>query len=569
MEKDIKEIENLNKPALVIDYAHRIIFANSILSSLLKKPLNEIIGEYCYNAITCDLCFKDCPFLSVFEHNSSFEKKGVNYYEETGETKLIDYSIAPYEFDNTRGALITIAPSGEEEKIKEIAPDKNKENQFFDFYESAMNMLDEGVVFVDKDFKIFKCNTSLENLTGYSKLDLIGQPCPKICHVPEGYTCPFDYCYKNNKYHDEVFSVISRKDLSPILVKANLKILKNSFGELLGGIAVIKKILDFEKLKKEYPLDDIITESELMKEAVSLLGIAGFSKKHFIITGETGTGKKFLAEKLKLFYPENNIPFYTLNTKGLTSDQIEKELFGFEKNSFLNALDTKIGLLEKANNGILVIDDICDLSINIQKKLYDVLITKKLNRLGSDKSIDIYFQLVALTSKDIKYLLEKNLFHRELYELISTITIKIPPLRERKKDFIPLIEFFLKECKTKGKEKNLTTISQPALNIFLEYPWEGNVQELKNVVEHIYFVSTSTKKEINIDMIPESIRETVTKNLKYKSVQQEREKIIKVLRETDLDRNEAAKILGYSRITLWRKIKQYNITIDELLKYFS
>lgn len=568
MEKNLKNLESLNKPALVIDYNHKILFANQILSIFLNKPLEKIIGEYCYNAITCDLCFKECPFLKVFEHNDSFEKKNINIYEESGHTKLINYTIEPYEFDNTRGALITITPlENSIINLKEPSPILSEDIKVTEFYEKAFDMLDEGIIFVDKNFKIFKCNTFMENLTGFTKADLIGNPCPKICHIPEGYRCPFDYCYKKNKSSEELFSVISRKKAIPILVKAQLKIFKDAFNNFLGGIATIKKVLDFDRLKKEYPLDDIITESTSMKEAISLLAIAGISKKHFLITGEPGVGKKFFASKLKLFHTNEDVPYYTLNTKGLTDEQIEKELFGFEKDAFFGAFDTKKGLLEKSNKGILVIYDITDLSPYLQKKLYNTLNNGKLFRLGGNEPITISVQLVAITSNDLKHLLEKKLFDKDLYEMLSSITIKIPPLSERKEDLKPLIELFLNSFKEGSKQKHLSQISESALNILSQYTWGGNVLELKNVIEHIYFVTPSTKREITPNMLPQFIREAVTHNLKTKSTQEERDQIVKVLRQTNLDRSEAAKILGYSRITLWRKIKQYNITIEELVNY--
>jgi PAS domain S-box-containing protein len=568
MEQSFKNLESPNNPALVIDYNHKIIAANLMLSKFLNKPLEKIIGDYCYNAITCELCFKECPFLKVFEHNDSFEKKNINIYDELGTTKLINYNIVPYEFDNIRGALITIVPIEKDyinlEKSTPILPE---EINITELYEKAFDMLDEGIIFVDKNYKIFECNTFMENLTGFTKADLIGNPCPKICHLPEGYNCPFDYCYKKNKPFEELFSVITRKNALPVLVKAQLKIFKNASNSFSAGIAIIKKILDFNRLKKEYPLEDIITQSNAMKEAISLLAIAGISKKHFLITGEPGVGKKFFASKLKLFYENKDIPYYTLNTKGLTEGQIEKELFGFEKDAFIGAFDTKKGLIEKANNGILVIHDITELSPYIQEKLYITLKTGKLYRIGSNNPITISVQIVAITTKDIKYLLEKKLFDKNLYEMISSINIKIPPLRERKEDLKPLIEHFLNTFKEGNKRKQLSQISESTLNLLSQYHWAGNVFELKNVIEHIYYVAPSTKQEITPEMIPQSIREAVTNTLKTKSTQEEREQIIKVLRQTNLNRSETSKILGYSRITLWRKIKQYNITIEELLNY--
>jgi PAS domain S-box-containing protein len=565
MEKEIKLLENLNKPALIIDYAHKIIYANHWLSYFLNKPLEKIIGEYCYNAITCDLCFKECPFLTVFEHNSTFEKKNINFYNDLGEAKSINYHISPFEYDNARGALITLLPT-ESHSTELVSSDAtNEANKMLSFFENTLDIIDEGIVFVDENFKIFKSNKSMENITGYQLSELIGQPCPKICHIPEGYSCPFDYCYKNKKDRDEIYSIILRKNSSPILVRAQIKLLKDVSDSLIGGIGVVKKILDFDKLKKEYPLDDIITESDSMKEVISLLAVAGFSNKHFIITGQTGTGKKFLASKLRIFHRNPDIQENTLNTKGLSSDQIIHELFGYEKIAFEGAFDSKQGLIEKSNNGILIIDDICDLSLEAQNKLLSVLKTATTYRLGSDIPHKVNFQLVAITSKDLKFMLAKGLLNPELYELISNLKINIPNLVDRKQDMVGLIEYFLSEFRKTGKEKNLSKISDSALNILLQYPWEGNVQELKNVIEHIYFTSSSTKREINVEMIPEHIRDTVSKNQKNKSIQQEREHIIKVLRQTNLDRNEASKILGYSRITLWRKIKQYNITIEELL----
>lgn len=570
MNEQIKNIDELTSAALIIDYNHKIHYANKQLVELIGKNLNDIIGKYCYNVITCDLCFKNCPFLQVFEQNKNFEEKNIKLYDEMGNDRNISYSMYPYNFNNMRTALITIETPSTSSLVS--YPDINikhidDEINVYVYYSALINLLDEGIVFVDKNYNIIECNSAMENITGYQRQNLLGQPCPNICHIPEGYSCPFDYCIKNNKDREEIYSVISRKNESPIVIKVLLNIIRDKSNEIYGGIGIVKKILDYEKLREDYDLKDFVAENKVLKEALSMLAVVAFSNNHLLITGETGTGRKLLASKLKVFYSKPDMPVIIMNTEGLDETQIEKELFGYEKDAFEGAINTKIGKLELASNGLLILNEVTNLSLNIQNKLYDALKEGYFKRLGGKNTIKCNAKIIAISSKDIKMLLEKNQFSLNLYNLISFINIYMPPLRDRVEDIFYLVEHFLTICrKSSKKEKNLSTISSEALQYFTEYKWPGNVQELKTVIEYIYLLAPSTKKEITVDMIPDNIRETVKESLKIKFYKEERQHIIDSLRLTNLDRTRAAQMLGMSRITLWRKIKYYKITVKEILQ---
>ncbi len=203
-----------------------------------------------------------------------------------------------------------------------------------------------------------------------------------------------------------------------------------------------------------------------------------------LITGESGTGKELVAKAIHQLSPRKERPFIEINCGSLPFNLLETELFGHERGAFTDAKTRKIGLFEEANGGTIFLDEIGEMDMNLQVKLLRVLEDRKIRRLGGTRNIDIDVRVVAATNLDMKAAIEQKSFREDLYYRLNVFPIHVPPLRDRRDDIPPLLEYFLNHFSDEF-HKNVREISRAALDLLMRYHWPGNVRELRNVVERI------------------------------------------------------------------------------------
>ncbi|MCM8804306.1 MAG: sigma-54 dependent transcriptional regulator [Candidatus Omnitrophica bacterium] len=311
-----------------------------------------------------------------------------------------------------------------------------------------------------------------------------------------------------------------------------------------------------EKLKSRWKLEGLIGQNVKMQEIYQLIETVAKTNATVLIQGETGTGKELVACAIHNLSNRKNKPLVKVSCAGLPETLLESELFGHEKGAFTDALTRKIGRFELADKGTLFLDDVDDMSPTIQVKLLRVLQDRKFERVGGTETIQVDIRLIAASKKDLWELVKEGKFRDDLYYRLNVISISMPPLRERKDDIPLLVNHFLElYCKKHNKKVN---ISQDTISILQEYNWPGNVRELENVIERVVVLSDKSELGPNdfsfikeIKTFPQGIREIIKET--------EKEHIIKVLKQTKGKKEEAAKILGISRKTLWQKIKEYGI----------
>jgi DNA-binding NtrC family response regulator len=203
-----------------------------------------------------------------------------------------------------------------------------------------------------------------------------------------------------------------------------------------------------------------------------------------LITGESGTGKELVARAIHQLSPRKSKPFVEINCGSLPFNLLETELFGHERGAFTDAKARKIGLFEEANGGTIFLDEIGEMDMNLQVKLLRVLEDRKIRRLGGNRNIDIDVRIVAATNLEIKEAIEQKEFREDLYYRLNVFPIHVAPLRDRREDIPPLLEFFLKHF-SEEFHKNVNELSRTALDLLMRYHWPGNVRELRNVMERV------------------------------------------------------------------------------------
>jgi DNA-binding NtrC family response regulator len=323
------------------------------------------------------------------------------------------------------------------------------------------------------------------------------------------------------------------------------------------------------QLKKKYKFENIIGDSEKMHQIFETIEKVADTDSTILILGESGTGKELIAKAIHYNSYRREGPFIPVNCAAIPSELLESELFGHEKGAFTNAIRTRIGRFELANGGTVFLDEIGDMSPNLQSKLLRVLQERQFERIGGVKTVKIDIRIIAATHQDLKVAVEQGKFRQDLYYRLNVIPIQIPPLRERKSDIPLLVHHFLNHF-NRSKKRKIEGINNEALNRFLEYLWPGNVRELENIIERIVILTNNDS--ITVQDLPEKIQtlsrdeqaplfEIPEEGISLDNALNEFEKklILQALNKTGWIKNKAAQLLSLNRTTLIEKIKRQNL----------
>ncbi len=548
----------------LVDSFHKVTEAFGDIQELTGYSKQEIIGKYCYDVLTCELCFKNCPFDYVIKNKKTFKKDDVKLYNFDGSFKEVSYLVSPS--DNEEDAIsIKISKNGSVIKKDSQGPliYNTLEKKLFPIVLESIN---DGVVIVDKDFKIIEFNKAAQELTGYNINEVYGQPCPNICSLTKSFSCPFDFCLKTKNHETTIHTVINRKNGDAIVVNVKLKLIFNELNEPIYGIAILQQVIDIMPQENDN-FYGIIGKSKEIKLIQKSIKVAAISNSPILITGESGVGKELVASAIHKIRTSEKNPFIKINCAALPESLLESELFGYEKGAFTGANFSKPGKFELAEEGTILLDEISETTKTFQAKLLRVIQEREFERLGGVHPIKLKAHIIATTNKDLKEEIEKDSFRADLFYRLSGFVINIPPLRERKEDIPLLAQHFLNEfIKNYNDKLNKKVIgfTEDAMEALKIYKWQGNVRELKNTIESIFFSIPEEKINIDFMSLPDFLKDYsrgVGKNFSP-----EREKILNTLKSTGFDKAKAARMLGISRVTLWRKMILHNIKIEDLVK---
>ena len=326
---------------------------------------------------------------------------------------------------------------------------------------------------------------------------------------------------------------------------------------------------------KAFKLYESLTENKRLKETIKNLAPSEFLGEHpsvkklldmvktvartestVLLEGESGTGKEIISRMIHKNSSRVSGPFVAVNCGALPDGLVESELFGHEKGAFTGAHERLIGRFERAQKGTLFLDEINTLPLPSQAKLLRVIEERYIERLGSEKSIDVNIRLIAASSQNLWDAVEKKSFREDLYYRLKVIDIKIAPLRERVNDIPLLALHFMKKHNNKIKS-TATGISSEALKAMMGYSWPGNVRELENAIEHAFIIAKGPS--IMPDDLP--IFNHAPANDKYSTLAEaERSIVIKALKDAGGNKYKAAKVLGIPRTSLYSKIKKFELT---------
>ncbi len=320
-----------------------------------------------------------------------------------------------------------------------------------------------------------------------------------------------------------------------------------------------------ELFQHKFEKGDLVVQSAKMKEILKTVDQVAKSSAAVLIEGESGTGKELVAHRIHDLSPRKNGPFVAVHCAALTESLLSSELFGHEKGSFTGASEKKTGRFERAHQGTLFLDEIGEISAETQVKLLRVLQEGEFERVGGTKTIKVDVRIVCATNKNLIDEVKAGRFREDLYYRINVIYMKLPPLRERREDIPYLVDSFIKSFAL-ANHKKITGIEPEALDALKKYDWPGNIRELKNILERMVVLTTS--EIIPASLVPDDIRRgesglrpsgaalsTPVSNL----TEMEKHAIRQALQDVKGNKSLAAKKLGISRRTLYRKIEEYQL----------
>ncbi len=319
------------------------------------------------------------------------------------------------------------------------------------------------------------------------------------------------------------------------------------------------KVLKSE-LKQKYLFSNIIGKSAEMKEVFDTIRMVSKTQSNVLIEGESGTGKELVARAIHYDSDRAEGPFITVDCAAIPSEIMESELFGHEKGAFTGAHEKKIGLLELADRGTVFLDEIGDLDLNLQKKMLRFLQEREVLRVGGTGRIKLNVRIVAATNKDLEREVQTKNFREDLYYRLNVVTIKLPPLRNRKDD-IPLLANHFLERLNRLEGKLIKGFDDTVIETFLKHRWPGNVRELENVIERAYVLCPTIS--INQKYLPARLLDLTQQSRESFSrmnlPETERKLIIKALTETEWNQTKAAEVLGITRKQLRTKMQRHNL----------
>ncbi|MBT8332131.1 MAG: sigma 54-interacting transcriptional regulator, partial [Deltaproteobacteria bacterium] len=447
------------------------------------------------------------------------------------------------------------------------------------YWKTIVDTLQDGLMVIDPGGNILAMNPAAERLTGYSADELVGQNCSTLnctgCELyGRGYGVEWCSLYEKGIVTAKK-CLISRKDRRALHVVKNATVLRDPDGQMIGAVETLTDISQIVRqeqeiltLRKSCRLEDqhhgLLGESPPMQRLFELIENVAQTDAPVLIHGQSGTGKELVARAIHEDSPRKDKPFIKVNCAALNENLLESELFGHEKGSYTGADRTRIGRFEGAHEGTIFLDEIGDIPLGIQVKLLRVLEEKEIERVGDHKPIPVNVRIISATNKDLEDLITQEIFREDLFFRINVFPLRCPPLSERLDDIHLIVQHFIEQNAEKSGKK-IVGLTPEAMEALFTYSWPGNVRELRNAIEYAFVLCSG--HWIGLEHLPPKLaadkrRPSTRPQQSSDSWEEERAGLIDTLRQVSGNQSEAARILGVSRVTIWKRIKKYGIDIE-------
>lgn len=491
----------------------------------------------------------ECPFIVITGYPT------VETASESVRLGAFDYIEKPI----TQNALVHISQVAL--KHKQVLDEKEN---YRSNLEAIFRSVKDGILTVDKSMHIISMNSMAHDICGYSKEDAGGGPvqliqtgCQKKCMSAISATIekkePVDLGRVECQQKDRPMQIVNISTW-PLLDKQ---------GKFSGAVMIIRdetRIAALEQDREERRhFHTIIGKSESMQRVYTLIEQLADFQTTVLVLGESGTGKELVADALHYHGERSRGPLVKVNCAALPENLLESELFGHVKGAFTGAIQDKVGRFQRADGGTIFLDEIGDIPHQVQIRLLRVLQDMEFERVGDSSPVKVNVRVVAATNKNLYEKVKKGEFREDLYYRLKVVEIQLPPLRERREDIPLLVRHFI-ESRNKKFDKQIKGVSPEVLAIFMHYSWPGNVRELDHSLEYAFVVCRSNNL-ISTDNLPQELHAVISDPpASSPAAEGDEAGIIQdALKKTGGNKTKAARLLGISRRTIYRKIEEMNI----------
>jgi len=435
-----------------------------------------------------------------------------------------------------------------------------------DRFKTIINSINDGVFTVNRDWQITCFNQAAERITGIPREKAIGRHCSEVLRSNVcKKACPLMFTIENGRPIVNLEVTILDAADREVPISISTALLKNKRGRIVGGAETFRDLSLMAKLRKQvearYTFEDIISKSANIEKIFNVLPTIAKSDSTVLIQGESGTGKELVARAIHNLSPRRERPFIVVNCVALPDTLVESELFGYKAGAFTNANKDKPGRFALAEGGTIFLDEIGDMTPNLQAKILRVLQERVYEPLGGTQSVKADVRIVVATNRDLSQLVEENQFRVDLYYRINVIQLEMPALRERMEDVPLLVDHFIAQF-SGLRGKDISGISPRALGILMKHDYPGNVRELQNIIEHAFVLCPTGM--ILAEHLPDYLQQKEIQNSSdaYRALAElESQLILEALKKSDWNRLKAAKDLGIHKSTLFRKIRRLGIKL--------
>jgi len=432
---------------------------------------------------------------------------------------------------------------------------------------TILESIADGVFTIDDEWRVTSFNRAAERITGTSRRRAIGQKCFDVFHANICQNaCALKHTLTTGKeIIDLPVNILnSRGETLPISIST--AVIRDQRGKIIGGAETFRDLSAIEilrrELSKQYTVGDIVSKNEGMKKILSSLPSFAESQATILIQGPSGSGKELLARAIHFLSLRKSGPYVVVNCAALPDTLLESELFGYVKGAFTDAKKDKPGRFALAERGTLFLDEIGDISPALQVKLLRFLQEKEYEPLGAVRTVKADVRVIAATNKNLAKRVEEGGFREDLYYCLNVVKIELPPLGQRREDIPLLVEHFLERFSLK-MNKRIGSIAPEVMDLFLHYSFPGNIRELENALEHAFVLCQGP--QIKLEHLPEELVEKAKERKFFETPANtpleaaERQALRRVLENVGGNRQKAAKTLGISYVTLWRKMKKLSV----------
>ncbi|WP_456434416.1 sigma 54-interacting transcriptional regulator [Thermosulfuriphilus sp.] len=553
-------LDSLVEGIIIIDRKGRIISFNKAAERIVGVPRDRALGRKCWEVIKGP-------------HSSKEKGCCLNVCLEEGQT-LVDRTIYIKRGDTAVPVSLNASPIYNKDEIVGVSMSLRDLTDSIQM-SLIMESIADGVFTVNRDFRITSFNRAAEKITGWKRKEALGQYCWNIFHSSIcGDKCAIAQAIRTGKPVMNQAIYVRRRDGRTIPVSISAAPITDDEGNIIGAVETFRDLTEIiqlrSQLRRSFSFQNIVSKSPAMQKIFAVLPDIAQSGSNVLIMGESGTGKELIALAVHNLSKYKEGPFVAINCGALPDTLLESELFGYKAGAFTDAKKDKKGKIAAAEGGTLFLDEIGEVSPAFQAKLLRFLETKTYEPLGSTETKRANVRIIAATNRDLGQMVREGKFREDLYYRLNVATVKLPPLRNRKEDIPLLIDHFIEKFNAE-KGKNITGISDEALETLMKYDFPGNIRELENIIEYSFILCRggvillehlpepllSLHKEKDREKNPCLIDEDTPLTLE----EIEKRAIYQALKRNNWRRMATCRELGISKDTLRRKIAKYRLTI--------